>query len=81
MSESEKWRRIGEDIGRALAEGIEAVAKPLADAVREHYAALYGRCRRCDAPLGGPSPEKVCEPCHAAEVLEAANGKPPEGEA
>lgn len=79
MSESDKWRKRGEDIGRGMAEAVEKHG--LADAIRAVFAFLYGKCRVCDAPLGGPSPEKICEPCHAAEVLQAANGKPPVGEA
>ncbi len=81
MSESKKWEKIGEAFGRGLAAAIEKHGPALADAIRDLYASLYGKCRRCDQPLGGESPEKICEPCHAAEVLEAANGGPTKADA
>lgn len=76
MSESRRWAKIGEAMGRAIAEGIRAGG--FDSIVRRAFASVYGKCRRCDQPLGGESPEKVC---HAAEVLEAANGKPPVADA
>lgn len=69
MSESDKWRKIGEGIGERFAAGINALG--LGDTVRAHFAAKYGVCRRCEVPLGGPSPEQVCEGCHADEALGA----------
>lgn len=79
MSESEKWRKVGEELGRDIADGIERAGLP--DAVRSIFAALFGKCRVCDAPLGGHSPEQICETCHAAEVLRAAMGESEEGKA
>lgn len=70
MSESEKWQRIGEAFGRGIAEGIKSTG--LDDAVRGLFAFVYGKCRMCDQPLGGSSPDQVCETCHASEVLATA---------
>lgn len=39
--------------------------------LRARYAAVHGRCRRCEAPLGGTSPSRICEPCHADVLLGA----------
>ena len=58
---------IGAAIGRALGRAVEVLG--LGDAIRDRYAAEFGRCRRCDAPLGGRSPERVCETCHVDEAL------------
>ncbi len=72
------WRALGSAIGTALAKASPAA---VGDAVRAHYAAKFGVCRTCQAPLGGESPEQICEPCHAAEVLGEAlspkGSKPP----
>jgi hypothetical protein len=58
---------FGAAIGRGLAAMVDALG--LGDAIRNHYAAKYGKCRVCGAPLGGESPEQICEPCHAGEIL------------
>ena len=57
------------------------LSEPAKDAIRSYYARKFGVCRRCQAPLGGASPEQICEPCHADEALEAAGGGAPTGEA
>ncbi len=80
MSESKKWEAIGEAFGRAIASGINSVPM-VAATIRAHYAKAYGKCRRCDAPLGGPSPEQVCETCHADETLEGLRAGIEAGEA
>lgn len=59
--------RIGQSLGRLLDPII-------GDRARAHYASVFGACRACHAPLAGPSPEYICEPCHAAEVLAMALG-------
>lgn len=61
-----------QDIGAALGRFVEGIG--LANLVRGHYAAKHGRCRRCDAPLGGPSPTQTCGACHADELLAKAGG-------
>lgn len=61
------WQDFGAAIGRMLAGAVERVG--LGDRVRAEYAARFGKCRRCEAPLAGPSPEQVCEGCHADEAL------------
>lgn len=73
------WRALGAQVGAALARFVDAAGG--SDRVRAHYAAKFGTCRRCAAPLGGASPEQICEACHADEVLEQASGGPPPGEA
>lgn len=62
---------IGTALGRFLAAHLPAAAQ---EAIRERYRALYGSCRRCGEPLGGPSPSQVCEGCHVDEALAAAAG-------
>lgn len=73
------WNAIGAKLGAALARLVDAAGG--GDAVRARYAAKFGVCRRCEAPLGGPSPEQICEACHADELLEQASGGPPAGDA
>ena len=65
-------KSLGTMIGAALGRAVEAMG--LGDRIRASYAAKYGSCRRCDAPLGGSSPERVCETCHADEALATAHG-------
>lgn len=65
-------REIGEAIGSALGRFVKALG--LGDAVRAHYAARFGTCRVCDAPLGGPSPSKLCTTCHADILLQRTIG-------
>jgi hypothetical protein len=73
------WKLIGESIGAAVGRACESVG--LGDAIRAHYAKEFGVCRTCGAALGGPSPEQICEPCHAAEALARGLGQQPPGEA
>lgn len=71
------WNALGQRLGTALAKASPA---RVGEVLRTHYAAKFGVCRACVAPLGGPSPEQVCTGCHAAEVLTeaaAAQGKAP----
>lgn len=73
------WKEIGEKLGRALAALVPDAAR---ERIRASYAKKYGTCRRCEAPLSGPSPEQICEPCHTDELLErAAGGGKPTGDA
>lgn len=72
------WKAIGEKFGKALAGLVPESAKKK---VRADYVKRFGKCRRCEAPLGGPSPEQICEDCHADEVLEIAGGGKPAGDA
>lgn len=72
------------DLGRMLGEGLAAIVAKIpgaGDALREAFAAKYGRCIDCDAPLGGPSPSKICADCHAARVLAQGLGGAPSGDA
>lgn len=64
---------IGAMIGRALA---ALVPESMKARIRARYAQRFGTCRRCDAPLSGSSPQQICEPCHADELLERAGGGP-----
>lgn len=62
--------RSGHDLGTAIGTKIgEAVKSWAASPMRAIFAWAYGSCRVCAAPLGGHSPEKICEPCHAGEML------------
>ncbi len=61
------WRRVGESVGAAIAEGVKRLG--LGDMVRERFAGKYGVCRVCKEPLAGVSQEQVCEGCHADEAL------------
>jgi len=70
-------RAAGERIGLALAKALA----PAGDAVRALFAARFGKCRVCDAPLAGPSPDQVCVGCHAGEALGEAMGGGEKGEA
>lgn len=69
-----KWEAIGAKFGQAAADFINGLGAGISDTIRGLYASAYGKCRRCDKPLGGESPDKICETCHADEVLAAANG-------
>ena len=73
------WERLGAAFGRWLASAIEAVE--LGPNVRAAYASRYGICRVCKDSLGGPSPEQICERCHAGEVCAAAFGGGPKADA
>jgi hypothetical protein len=64
------WHAIGESIAGVFLRPIERI---FGNAVRAHYAE-FGTCRRCEAPLGGESPGKVCEECHADELLTVVGG-------
>lgn len=71
-----------EDTGAAIGRALAAlVPKFLREHIRSHYAAKYGRCRRCGAPLGGPSRVPVCGPCHVDETLARGMGGTEGGEA
>lgn len=74
---SDQARAAGERLGLALAQALA----PVGDAIRAAFAARYGKCRSCDAPLAGPSPDQICTDCHAGEVLGEAMGGGGEGEA
>jgi hypothetical protein len=72
-----KWEQMGEAIGAAFAEGLKRTfGESVGDRIRAHYAAKYGTCRRCAAPLGGPSTEQICEECYVDETLGALGGGP-----
>lgn len=76
MSKPIDWEALGRGIGEALAKGVEASG--LGPVARDMFSAAYGKCRVCDAPLGGASPDRICETCHAGEVLaQAIGGKAP----
>lgn len=72
------WRKIGERLGRAVAALVPESAKKR---VRASYVEKYGKCRRCEAPLSGPSPEQICETCHPDELLDRAAGGKEAGDA
>jgi hypothetical protein len=61
------------DLGAALAK--------LRNRIRAGYAELYGVCRVCQEPMGGPSPEQICTDCHAGEAAAMAFGGGGGGEA
>lgn len=70
------------DLGKKLGEAFASMlSEPAKEAIRSYCARKFGVCRRCRAPLGGESPEQICETCHADEALEAAGGGAPAGEA
>jgi len=71
------WRARGGALGGALAR----VLAPAGDAIRAAFAARFGKCRVCDAPLAGKSPDQVCVGCHAGEALGEAMGRGEKGEA
>lgn len=74
---SPDWHAAGEKLGLAIARALA----PAGNAIRAAFAARYGKCRVCEAPLAGPSPDQVCEGCHAGEVLGEAMGGGKKGEA
>lgn len=61
MTAREVIRTIGEALG-------------IGRMMRAHYAARFGTCRRCAAPLGGESPSKLCTTCHADILLQRTIG-------
>lgn len=63
------WTNLAARIGKALGEAVAAVDPDFGDRLRASEAAKHGTCRDCGAPLGGPSPSRICQPCHAARVL------------
>ena len=63
---------LGAAVGNIIGTALEAVGG--GDAFRAHYAEQFGTCRRCGAPLGGPSPRQVCKGCHTDELLGAGLG-------
>lgn len=65
------FRALGARLGVALAKLVPPAA---AEQIRASYAKRFGVCRVCREPLGGPSPEQICEECHAGEVLGEAIG-------
>jgi hypothetical protein len=73
-----------DDLGRLLGEGLARLLDSIpgaGDAMRAAFAKKYGVCRVCKAPLGGYSPQQICEPCHAGEVLAQGLGGGPTGDA
>lgn len=64
------WKKIGV-VGRAIANAIPESAK---DRIRADYVKRFGKCRRCEAPLSGPSPDQICTTCHADEALGRVGG-------
>lgn len=62
-----KHEQRAASLAQAVGEAIQNTW--LGDMIRARFVALYGKCGSCDKPLGGPSPSKLCEPCHANVLL------------
>jgi hypothetical protein len=72
------WNGLGAKLGAALGRALDPL---MGDRIRASYAARFGVCRGCAAPLDGPSPTQRCANCHAAEVLARGLGGGPAGNA
>jgi hypothetical protein len=73
-----RWERLGAVIGDALGRVLDPL---VGDRLRASYAAHFGVCRTCCAPLCGPSPSQLCSGCHAAHALAAGLGGGPTADA
>jgi len=66
--------KLATQIGRAMGRFVAAVVPGFGERLRAQQAEAHGVCRDCARPLGGPSPSRICQECHAARVLAGLGG-------